>query len=111
MGVDRAPSRAVTRLTPDASIIERVRVAFAAARLTISVARRAAMKEQDPRPEAELMAERQRRFEEDLIDAYDEELEMEVDDRIIDGAEGFTPSIARRARCTSASCSGCRVNS
>jgi polyphosphate kinase 2 (PPK2 family) len=49
------------------------------------------MKELDSRPEAELMAERQRRFEEDLIDAYDEELEMEVDDRIIDGADGFTP--------------------
>src|ERR1700761_8621210 len=49
------------------------------------------MKELDPRSEAEVMAERQRRFEEDLIDAYDEELEMEVDDRIIDGADGFTP--------------------
>lgn len=48
------------------------------------------MKEQDPRPEAELLVERQRRFEEDLIDAYDEELEMEVDDRILDGAESFT---------------------
>jgi polyphosphate kinase 2 (PPK2 family) len=81
----------VTRLTPGASIIERVRVALAAARLTISVAWRAAMKEQDSRPEAEWLAERQRRFEEDLIDAYDEELEMEVDDRIIDGADGFTP--------------------
>ncbi|MGF6651358.1 polyphosphate kinase 2 [Paraburkholderia youngii] len=49
------------------------------------------MKEPDPRPDFELMAERQRRFEEDLIDAYDEELEMEVDDRIIDGPAGFTP--------------------
>jgi polyphosphate kinase 2 len=81
---------AVTRLTPGASIIKRVRVAHFAARLTISVARRAAMKEQDPRPEAEWLAERQRRFEEDLIDAYDEELEMEVDDRIIDGADALT---------------------
>jgi polyphosphate kinase 2 len=81
---------AVTRLTPGASIIKRVRVAHIAARLTISVARRAAMKEQDPRPEAEWLAERQRRFEEDLIDAYDEELEMEVDDRIIDGADALT---------------------
>jgi polyphosphate kinase 2 len=49
------------------------------------------MKEQDPRADTVSMAERQRRFEEDLIDAYDEELEMEVDDRILDGAEGFTP--------------------
>ena len=49
------------------------------------------MKEQDPRADTASMAERQRRFEEDLIDAYDEELEMEVDDRILDGAEGFTP--------------------
>ena len=47
------------------------------------------MKELDPRPDAEVMAERQRRFEEDLIDAYDEELEMEVDDRIIDGGTGW----------------------
>ncbi|MDQ7977058.1 polyphosphate kinase 2 [Paraburkholderia sp. SARCC-3016] len=31
------------------------------------------------------LAARQKRFEEDLIDAYDEELEMEVDDRILDG--------------------------
>jgi polyphosphate kinase 2 len=91
------PARAVTRLTPRASIIERVRVALAAARHTIPVARRAAMKESDLRSETELMVERQRRFEEDLIDAYDEELEMEVDDRIIDGADGFT-SEQRAAR-------------
>ena len=49
------------------------------------------MKEQDPRADMASMAERQRRFEEDLIDAYDEELEMEVDDRISDGEAGFSP--------------------
>ncbi|HEY4298288.1 MAG TPA: polyphosphate kinase 2, partial [Paraburkholderia sp.] len=57
------------------------------------------MKEQDSKPEAEWLAERQRRFEEDLIDAYDEELEMEVDDRIVEGADGFTPE-HREARKT-----------
>ena len=41
--------------------------------------------------EVGLFAERQRRFEEDLVDAYDEELEMEVDDRILDGSDAFTP--------------------
>lgn len=40
---------------------------------------------------AECFAQRQRRFEEELVDAYDEELEMEVDDRILDGADAFTP--------------------
>jgi len=41
--------------------------------------------------------ERQRRLSEDLIDAYDEELEMEVDDRILDGEAGLLPE-ARVAR-------------
>ena len=68
------------------------------------------MKEQDPRADMASMAERQRRFEEDLIDAYDEELEMEVDDRISDGEAGFSPSIARRAKSTSANCFVCRAN-
>jgi polyphosphate kinase 2 len=54
------------------------------------------MKELEPGSEMALEA-RQRRFEEDLVDAYDEELEMEVDDRILDGAEGFTPE-ARELR-------------
>jgi polyphosphate kinase len=49
------------------------------------------MKEPEQNFDADTMAARQRRFEEDLVDAYDEELEMEVDDRILDGAEGFTP--------------------
>ncbi|RDU98993.1 polyphosphate kinase 2 [Trinickia dinghuensis] len=55
------------------------------------------MDKQDPTAEAEFFAERQRRFEEDLVDAYDEELEMEVDDRILDGADAFTPE-ARELR-------------
>jgi polyphosphate kinase 2 len=55
------------------------------------------MKEHDLALDAAAFAERQRRFEEDLIDAYDEELEMEVDDRIIDGADGLTAE-ARDAR-------------
>jgi polyphosphate kinase len=55
------------------------------------------MKEQDWRSEAELFEERRRRFEEDLVDAYDEELEMEVDDRILDGSATLTPE-ARHAR-------------
>ncbi|QYD71258.1 polyphosphate kinase 2 [Paraburkholderia edwinii] len=45
------------------------------------------------------LAARQRRFEEDLIDAYDEELEMEVDDRILDG-EGAISDEARALRKT-----------
>jgi hypothetical protein len=57
-------------------------------------------------------AERERRFREDLIDAYDEELEMEVDDRILDGENCLLPEARDlRARPTSASCSNCRVNS
>src|ERR1700722_14976342 len=43
--------------------------------------------------------DKQRRFEEDLIDAYDEELEMEVDDRISDGEAAFSPE-HREARKT-----------
>ena len=41
--------------------------------------------------------DKQRRFEEDLIDSYDEELEMEVDDRILDG-EGALSAEAREQR-------------
>ncbi|CAN7664147.1 polyphosphate kinase 2 [Trinickia sp. LjRoot230] len=55
------------------------------------------MKEEDPRPDAQLLADRQRRFEEDLVDAYDEELEMEVDDRMLDGDDVLSPE-AREAR-------------
>jgi len=55
------------------------------------------MDKHDPQTDAELFAERQRRFEEDLVDAYDEELEMEIDDRVLDGPDAFTPE-ARRLR-------------
>jgi polyphosphate kinase 2 len=55
------------------------------------------MTQQDPKSDAELFAERQRRFEEDLVDAYDEELEMEVDDRLLDGSSTLTLE-ARAAR-------------
>jgi polyphosphate kinase len=48
------------------------------------------MNELDRESDPVSLAARQRRFEEDLIDAYDEELEMEVDDRILDGAGAFT---------------------
>jgi polyphosphate kinase 2 len=41
--------------------------------------------------------ERRRRFEEDLIDAYDEELEMEIDDRNLDRSGMFSEA-ARQAR-------------
>ena len=34
--------------------------------------------------------DRQRRFEADLIDSYDEELEMEVDDRLLDGESALS---------------------
>jgi polyphosphate kinase len=38
----------------------------------------------------EALAERQRRFQEDLIDAYDEELELKVDDRRQGGVTDLT---------------------
>jgi polyphosphate kinase 2 len=78
---------------PDTSRFDNraVAAAVSAVRIPIPVFRRVAMKEQDPRADAASMVERQRRFEEDLIDAYDEELEMEVDDRILDGADAMTP--------------------
>jgi polyphosphate kinase 2 len=47
--------------------------------------------------DAVMKAERQRRLSEDLIDAYDEELELEVDDRIIDGDSALSPE-SRLAR-------------
>ncbi|MBP0592017.1 polyphosphate kinase 2 [Paraburkholderia sp. LEh10] len=55
------------------------------------------MKESEHELDIASLAARQRRFEEDLVDAYDEELEMEIDDRILDGSEAFTPE-AREAR-------------
>ncbi|SPB17701.1 putative polyphosphate kinase [Caballeronia novacaledonica] len=48
------------------------------------------MTELDRSLDAASLEERQRRFQEDLIDAYDEELEMEIDDRIQDGDAGLT---------------------
>jgi polyphosphate kinase len=55
------------------------------------------MNEFDRENDPTTLAARQRRFEEDLIDAYDEELEMEVDDRILDG-EGAVSDEARALR-------------
>jgi polyphosphate kinase len=55
------------------------------------------MNEFDRENDPTTLAARQRRFEEDLIDAYDEELEMEVDDRILDG-EGAVSEEARALR-------------
>jgi polyphosphate kinase 2 len=55
------------------------------------------MKEEDPRSDTFALDERQRRLHEDLIDAYDEEVEMEVDDRLLDGAGVHSPE-AREAR-------------
>ena len=42
--------------------------------------------------------DRQRRFEADLIDSYDEELEMEVDDRLLDGESALSERSARVAQ-------------
>jgi polyphosphate kinase 2 len=50
-----------------------------------------AMDKSEPSADTSFSAQRQRRFEEELVDAYDEELEMEVDDRILDGSDAFTP--------------------
>src|SRR5690242_20130406 len=58
---------------------------------------RIAMKEEDLTSDTFAFDERQRRFQEDLIDAYDEEVEMEVDDRLLDGESALTPE-AREAR-------------
>jgi len=55
------------------------------------------MKEEDLTSDTFAMDERQRRFQEDLIDAYDEEVEMEVDDRLLDGENALSPE-AREAR-------------
>jgi polyphosphate kinase 2 len=55
------------------------------------------MKEKDLPSDTFALDERQRRFQEDLIDAYDEEVEMEVDDRLLDGENALSPE-AREAR-------------
>jgi polyphosphate kinase 2 len=47
------------------------------------------MSEQDFQTKDEALAARQRRLHDDLIDSYDEELEMEVDDRLLHGDEAF----------------------
>ena len=51
------------------------------------------MDDNDTRTDAESKESRQRRLEEDLVDAYDEELEMELDDRRFDEGEDllFSP--------------------
>ncbi|MEK6348500.1 MAG: polyphosphate kinase 2, partial [Burkholderia sp.] len=41
---------------------------------------------------------RQRRLEEDLVDAYDEELEMELDDRRFDGEDTLFSAERRESR-------------
>ena len=68
--------------------------------------------ETDDRTDMESMEARQRRFEEDLVDAYDE-AEMELDDRRFDDSDDllFRRSAARRASNISANCSACRANS
>ena len=55
-----------------------------------------------------------RRMHRDLIDSYDEELEMELDDRLVD-AEACMPRARatpteRPGNATSASCSACRAS-
>lgn len=52
--------------------------------------------ETDNRTDLESMEARQRRFEEDLVDAYDEELEMELDDRRFDDSDDLLFSQERR---------------
>ena len=59
-----------------------------------------------------------RRIERELIDGYDEEIEMEMEDRLVadplgrlDPASGETHEAPPRASSTSASCSGCRASS
>lgn len=52
--------------------------------------------ETDNRTDTDPMEARQRRFEEDLVDAYDEELEMELDDRRFDDGEDLLFSPERR---------------
>ena len=54
------------------------------------------MKEHQMDSDAAEKVERQRRLSEDLIDAYDEELEMEVDDRLV--GEGLLTPEGRLAR-------------
>ncbi|MFH5250401.1 polyphosphate kinase 2 [Burkholderia semiarida] len=51
---------------------------------------------EDNRADTNSMEARQRRFEEDLVDAYDEELEMELDDRRFDNGEDLLFSPERR---------------
>lgn len=52
--------------------------------------------ETDDRADMASMESRQRRFEEDLVDAYDEELEMELDDRRFDDGDDLLFSQERR---------------
>ena len=52
--------------------------------------------ETDDRTDMESMEARQRRFEEDLVDAYDEDFEMELDDRRFDDSDDLLFSQERR---------------
>ncbi|OXH82250.1 polyphosphate kinase 2, partial [Burkholderia multivorans] len=52
--------------------------------------------ETDDRSDTQSLDARRRRFEEDLVDAYDEELEMELDDRRFDDGEELLFSQERR---------------
>ena len=69
--------------------------------------------ETDDRTDMESMEARQRRFEEDLVDAYDEGFEMEPTIAASTTATtcSFRRSAARRASNISANCSACRANS
>lgn len=69
--------------------------------------------ETDDRSDTQSLDARRRRFEEDLVDAYDEELEMELDDRRFDDGDEllFSQSAARHASSISANCSACRASS
>jgi polyphosphate kinase len=49
------------------------------------IERSSLMSEQDLETHDDSQETRQRRLQEDLIDSYDEELEMEIDDRVLDG--------------------------
>jgi hypothetical protein len=55
------------------------------------------------------------RIQDDLVDSFDEELEMEVDDQVLDARDrprrGARPARRRStATATSASCSGCSAS-
>ena len=68
--------------------------------------------ETDDRTDMESMEARQRRFEEDLVDAYDEaEMGSTIAASTTATTCSFRRSAARRASNISANCSACRANS